>query len=317
LIETNGAVFYFTLPTYMKLPNSISYPYAQIQNFTYSTGETIQPTTTKFQMTSNSIQLQSTPHLVYIGISKLTSTRTRNDTDSFIPIIGINLTWTNQSGILSTLTQEDLYLLSVKNGLKQSWAMFSGRPFISHGKFLDSNQLYTKTIHGPSAPLCLEFGSDILLLPEGYPGKNNVWNLQIQVTCQNNRDQPFIPQMDIVFVYHGYMTISGQSLSLNVGFDGTISPDHPKVSYPQSEGSEGYFQGGKFDVGSLLELVPAVGPILKQGWNLISGLFSSEPQYVPPPPQQIYHPEAYRAKPPRRRAISRQIAPPLEGEYYE
>jgi hypothetical protein len=50
---------------------------------------------------------------MYIGISKLTSIRTRNDIDSFIPITGINLTWTNQSGILSTLTQEDLYLLSV------------------------------------------------------------------------------------------------------------------------------------------------------------------------------------------------------------
>jgi hypothetical protein len=318
-------LIFFTLPTYMKLPNPISYPYAQIQNFTYSTGETIQPTVLKFQMTSNSIQLQSIPHLMYIGISKLTSTRTRNDTDSFIPITGINLTWTNQSGILSTLTQEDLYLLSVKNGLKQSWAMFSGRPFISHGKFIDTNQLYTKTIYRPSALLCLEFGSDIQLLPEDYPGKNGVWNWQIQVTCQNNRDQPFIPQMDIVFVYHRYMVISGQTVSLNIGFDGTISPEHPKVSYPQSEGFEGYFQGGKFDVGSLLELIPAVGPLLKTGWNFISGLLTPQPQYVPPPPQQMYHPElqlseamAYRAKP-RRRAISRQIAPPEEDyeEIYE
>jgi hypothetical protein len=126
--------------------------------------------------------------------------------------------------------------------------------------------------------------------------------------------------MDIVFVYHGYMVISGQTVSLNVGFDGNISPDHPKVSYPQSKGSEGYFQGGKFDVGSLLELVPGVGPLLKTGWNFISGLLSPQPQYVPPPPQQMYHPEAYRAKPPRRRAISRQIAPSEEEEeeeYYE
>jgi hypothetical protein len=148
----------------MKIPAIISYPYAQITNFVYSDGTTITPNTPKFQMTSVSVQLQSIPHLMYVNVRKLASTLTVNDPDSSIPITGINLTWTNQSGILSTLTQENLYAICLKNGLKQSWAMFSGRPFISYGKFLDTGNLYQKTFYGPSAAVCLEFGSDIQLL---------------------------------------------------------------------------------------------------------------------------------------------------------
>jgi hypothetical protein len=111
-------------------------------DFIYSDGAQITPTTPKFQMTSESVQLQSIPHLMYVNVRKLASTLSVNDPDFSIPITGINLTWTNQSGILSTLTQENIYAIRLKNGLKQSWAMFIGKPFKSFGKFLDNNTLY-------------------------------------------------------------------------------------------------------------------------------------------------------------------------------
>jgi hypothetical protein len=318
--QPSVSLFYYTLPTYMKIPESIAYPFASIQNFIYSDGSTITPATSKFQLTSNSIQFQTIPHLIYIGVSKLSQNRTRQDTDSFIPITNINLTWTNTSGILSTLTQEDLYLLSLKNGLRQSWAMFSGRKFPTYGKYLDTNSLYTRDFIGPSAPICLEFGSDIQLLNEDWPGKPGVWNLQIQVTCQNNRSDNYVPQMDIIVVYHGYMVVSGQNVNLNVGFQGNLSPDNPKVSYPS--GGEGYFQGGKFDLGELLGAIPAVGPLLKTGWNLLTNIIPglSSPEYVPPPTQYMPHPDMMKyvsMTKPRKKSISRQIAPPEEDEYEE
>jgi hypothetical protein len=120
----------------MRISETISYPYAQITNFVYSDGATITPATPKFQMISASVQLQSIPHLMYVNVRKLSSTMTVNDPDFSIPIVSINLTWTNQSGIPSTLTQENLYAICLKNGLKQSWAMFSGKPFKSFEKIL-------------------------------------------------------------------------------------------------------------------------------------------------------------------------------------
>jgi hypothetical protein len=304
----------------MRIPETISYPYAQITNFVYSDGATITPSTPKFQMTSASVQLQSIPHLMYVNVRKLSSTLTVNDPDFSIPITGINLTWTNQSGILSTLTQENLYAICLKNGLKQSWAMFSGKPFKSFGKFLDTNALFEKTFYGPSAAVCLEFGSDIQLLDGDYPGKAGVWNLQVQVTCANNRPENYIAQLELIFVYHGYMVVSGTNVTLNVGFTGNPAEEHAKVTYPLAAGSEGYFQGGKFDLGELLNAVPVVGPMLKAGYNLISGLIGDSGQTGVATPGTVTtyvpHPEAYRTRAPRERpSISRQIQ--YEPEEYE
>jgi hypothetical protein len=128
----------------MRMPETISYPYSQITNFINSDGTTITPSSPKFQMTSASVQLQSIPRLMYINVHKLVSTLTVNDPDFGIPTTGINLTWTKQSGILSTLTQENIYAICLKNRLKQSWAMFSGKQFKSYGKSLDTSTLYKK-----------------------------------------------------------------------------------------------------------------------------------------------------------------------------
>jgi hypothetical protein len=88
---------------------------------------------------------------------------------------------TNVSGVLSTLSQYDLWLLCEKNGLKQSWPMFSGQNINIYAKALDTGGSYLMNVRGPSAPLCLEFGSDIQLLNEDYPGKQGTWNFQIQL----------------------------------------------------------------------------------------------------------------------------------------
>jgi hypothetical protein len=74
--------------------------------------------------------------------------------------------------------------------------MFNGRPFYSYGKYLDTGALYKKTFIGPSAAICLEFGSDIQLLDEDYPGKAGVWNIQFQVTCANNRPESYTAQLE-------------------------------------------------------------------------------------------------------------------------
>jgi hypothetical protein len=65
------------------------------------------------------------------------------------------------------------------------------------------------------------------------------------------------------------MTVSRTNVTLNVGFISNPNSEMTKISYPTSQGSEGYFQGGKFDLGELLEAVPVVGPLLKAGYHLM------------------------------------------------
>jgi hypothetical protein len=138
--------------------------------------------------------------------------------------------------------------------------------------------------NGPRAPLCFNFGEDIPLLSEDYPGKHGTWNFQVQYTYINTiwefnqpgQNQPptfYTPQMDIIVVYHGAMTVSGQSVTLNTGLvpPGAPIPQLAKVSFPHKTDMN---SGGKFDLGSILSAIP--GRIMRRLSELVSGLLGPE-----------------------------------------
>jgi hypothetical protein len=102
--------------------------------------------------------------------------------------------------------------------------MFSGQTIKIWGKSLDAGNAYDRDLRGPSAPLCLESGSDIQLLNEDYPGKQGTWNFQIQVNAFNSLYDAVTPQLDIIVIYHGIMTIAGGSVTLQTGL---VSPAAP------------------------------------------------------------------------------------------
>jgi hypothetical protein len=297
---------YYTLPTYMTIPPSLSYPYTAVQNFVYNFSQSYN-SLQSFTLTSNTIQFQSIPHRLYISVSKAYNTKSVNDSDALLPITGINITWGNVSGVLSTLSQYDLWLLCEKNGLKQSWPMFSGQTIRIYAKALDTGNSYEMDPRGPSAPLCLEFGSDIQLLNEDYPGKQGTWNFQIQVNAFNSLVDAVVPQLDIIVIYHGTMTIAGGSVTLQTGLvtPGAPIPGLAKTTFPKETD---FYSGGKFDLGSILSSIP--GRIFRGLSGLVSGLLS---------PEEGEHPaikkirSAVRSVP----SISRQIAALPQAEEEE
>jgi hypothetical protein len=294
---------YYTLPTYMSIPPSLSYPYTAVQNFVYNFVQSYN-SMQSFTLTSNTIQFQSIPHRLYISVSKAYNTKTYNDPDVFLPITTINITWGNVSGVLSTLSQYDLWLLCEKNGLKQSWPMFSGQTIKIWGKSLDAGNANDRDLRGPSAPICLEFGNDIQLLNEDYPGKQGTWNFQIQVNAFNRLLSPVTPQLDVIVIYHGTMTIVGGSVTLQTGL---VSPGAPvaglsKTTFPRETD---FYAGGKFDLGSILSSIPC--RIFRGLSGLVSGLLS---------PEEGEHPAFKKIRGAVRNipSISRQIAALPEAE---
>jgi hypothetical protein len=289
----------------MSIHPSISYPYTAVQNFVYNFTNTY-PSLAPFTLTSNTIQFQSIPHRIYISVSKSYNTKTLNDPDVFLPITNINITWGNVRCVLSTFTQYDLWLMSEKNGLKQSWPMFSGQTIKIYGKSLDAGSEYTRDLQGPSAPICLEFGSDIQLLNEDYPGKQGTWNFQVQVQGFNSLYDPVVPQLDIIVIYHGTMTIAGDSVTLQTGLITPVAAmaGLAKTTFPRETD---FYAGGKFDLGSILSSI--LGRIFRELSGLVSCLLS---------PEEGEHPAfkkirgAVRSIP----SISRQITalPPEEEE---
>jgi hypothetical protein len=273
---------YMTLPLHMSIPPSISFPYTLVQNFTFP-GQSAISTNGNYTITSNTLQFQSIPHKIIISVSKLYNQKTRFDSDSFLPITGINITWGNTSGILSTLGQHDLYHVCRKNGLQQSWAMFHGQVINLYtiGNVNNNVQAVTKTFRGPAAPIALEFGQDIQLLVDDYPGKQESYNFQCQVNFVDNRDHTlsfdttYQPQLDIIVLYHGSVTIAGGNITLNTGIVPNMSGEDisklNKVSFPKETD---VYSGGKFDLGQILTSIP--GRIFRGISGLVSGLFGSD-----------------------------------------
>jgi hypothetical protein len=260
-------VGYYTLPTYMTIPPTITYNYSQVQNFIYQPNTTIAASSSATLITNN-VQFQSIPRRIYLAVQP--SNKTLNQPDAFIPITNLSITWMNLSGLLSTLQPVDLYLISRKNGLVIPWSQASGQsiPLVNGGNVTSFN--------GTAYPVCVEFGSDLQLQNETYVGMQGTWNFAAQVTATNYTSSPVNVELHMVVVFDGFMTISNQNVNYNTGLlkteAGFTIPSLPKMPYPKLTD---FYQGGAFSLGNLLS---GIGSHLLSGIKgLVTGLISGEP----------------------------------------
>jgi hypothetical protein len=127
---------------------------------------------------------------------------------------------------------------------------------------------------GTGAPLALDFGTDIPLINDDFPGKKGTWNFQCTVTAVNSKvyDAPWLPQIDLIVIYTGRIDIINGTVNQTTGIEpGAAITTFNKVSYPIDVD---IYSGGKFDLGSLLASIP--GRLLKGVSGLVSGLLGSE-----------------------------------------
>ena len=136
---------------------------------------------------------------------------TCEDTDSYATIKNISINFNNQAGLLSSMTPEQLYRNSVQSGLvNMSWDEFCGsviscsgardggfRPHpegpyqgvgacVVFGGLDNPGVQYVPTT---GTILVLNFAEVIQLTEEFYaPGSLGSFNLQLQVTVQNNQN---------------------------------------------------------------------------------------------------------------------------------
>jgi hypothetical protein len=102
--------------------------------------------------------------------------------DYFLTINSVVVNFNNNSGILSSATQQDLYRMSVENGSNQSWYEFSGK-----ARFSPSVGSATSN-YKPTAGslLVLEFGKDIQLVEDYYcSGSLGNFSLQMNIEVEN------------------------------------------------------------------------------------------------------------------------------------
>ena len=188
-------------------------------------------------MVSQSIQLSSVPRRMYIFARKAKTLRTFEDSDTFFGIENIDITFNNQSGLLATATQQELYKMSIKNRLSLSWEQFSGGPTIELG--VTPNSFGTV-----GSVVCVEFASDIALGQDIAPGMAGKFQLLVRTRIKNvNVVDAIVPELWVIIIDEGIMTIEGRMTTQNIGIltasDVRRAETAPKIDYFSIEDAYG------------------------------------------------------------------------------
>ena len=165
-------------------------------SFTEPTGVVIQ---------STNLQLSGIPDKLIIFCRKRIADLKCSDTDSYATITNISINFNNQAGLLSSMTQEQLFRNSIQSGLvNMSWDEFCGSTVSAcDGEGTNRNAQIRSAYSGVGARtgtpgfqlspttgtiLVLSFAEVIQLTEEYYaPGSLGSFNLQMAVTVQNNQ----------------------------------------------------------------------------------------------------------------------------------
>jgi hypothetical protein len=212
-IKSRNVLPYYDVPRYLSNPTQTVATAAWVQP-DYSAGTA--GLLTSVQLTSTSLQLNVIPDKILIFARKPMATQTIKDTDTFMKINSISVSFNNVSGLLSAAQPQDLYKMSVMNGSNQSWAEFVG--------YANTTELNGVTTTGFSTIVAT--GGSLLVID---PAKNfnlpdflsngslGQFQLQFNLNVSNQYNVAFNPEIVVICCNSGiFSTMQGAS-QFNIG----------------------------------------------------------------------------------------------------
>jgi hypothetical protein len=112
---------------------------------------------------SDSIKLSMIPSAMYLFVRHARSASNYLVSDSYAKLSNINVLWNNQSGLLATASDQELYSITHRTGSNLSWAQYS--------KYRGS-------------VFAVEFGEDIGLQANECAGVAGQYTIQVQATAK-------------------------------------------------------------------------------------------------------------------------------------
>jgi len=209
-------LFYYTPPPTMLIPSTCVTPLQSLVDYILpSTGAALASGATS-SLTSNSLQLNSIPDKVVIWVDDFNKQGANGNLvpDHYATITAVNITFNNQTGILSNFSQKQLYDFNRKSGGQQTYDEFSGVVRVS-GNAVNGQNVPTSLRGTCGSVLYLNFG-DCININEVYnaPGSLTTTQMQVKVDFQNNLLNAIQPQLNVMFLYSGILsTTNGNSAS--------------------------------------------------------------------------------------------------------
>jgi len=150
-------------------------------------------------LSTSSLQLNQIPDKLIIQVRNPLNSTAWGQPDAFLCIEGLSINFNNQSGILASATQQDLYRYSVENGYNGSWQEYSGFASVP-----DPSTGFPRRIPTSGSLLILEFGKDIQLTEDYYAaGSLGNFNLQLNLQVYNQFPYAIAPEIVLITVNSG------------------------------------------------------------------------------------------------------------------
>lgn len=198
------------------LPPKSVVPYMEFPRYISSQLESFQPGESK-TYSSQTITLPQIPDMLIIyakpaqGYSYPSTTLPASragqgdpaQCDFVFPVENISVNFDNFAGLLSSHTQQQLYKMSVHNGLEQDWLSWSGSSYVG------SRNAQVPLVGGM---LVLKPGRDIVLQAGQAPSLVGNFVLQFNLRLRNNTSAIQQPQIYVITANSGFFeTIKGSS----------------------------------------------------------------------------------------------------------
>ena len=222
LIPSRSVVPYMSYPRYL---TTATQSFGAFQNG-------VTPDT--YTITSANLQLNQIPDKFIICVRKPMNLQTTADADCFFRINSVAISLNNQSGLLSTSTNYDLWRLGCEAGSSQTFLEFAGR---ANNNSLAGNGSGISTI----GSLLVLAPSQCLSLPAMLSsGSIGQFNFQISINATNLSSSAITPEIVIITANSGIMVNQNGSSAVYTGIltrqmvvDTATSANVPSVEIPE------------------------------------------------------------------------------------
>jgi hypothetical protein len=168
------------------LPPISSVPWMEFARYTSSFS--INPSQTT-SVTSNSFLLSGMPDYLMIFAKPQQGAYGVNDADYLFPISNISMNFNSFAGLMSTMTIEQLYHMSIQNGLEADFNLFTGKARVAPANGL--NTLTARGVNLCGCPLIIKPGKDFALSQGIASGVGGNYSLQFNISVTNNSPTTF------------------------------------------------------------------------------------------------------------------------------
>jgi len=203
-------VVFLTPSLSLPLPPKSVVPYMEYPRYITSNAGTIGSGATNQSFSTQTITLPQIPDLLVI-YAKPQSYSDATQGDWYFPIQSVSLQWDNYAGLMSTMSQQQLYEMSVENGLSQDYQQWSGRLPAGRG-VAGATTSGSAVVQSVGGALVIRPGKDFALQEGQAPSLVGNYTLQLNLGLANFSGATGTPTIYVMTINSGFFeSVKGTS----------------------------------------------------------------------------------------------------------